>query len=98
MASAIGVSVKDPPPGKERETARANVKYVLAKEEAYLPNMPVLPSAPVAPPSDTPGELAHDVFCALDFGRKTGSLALATCALCRETRINDAYFGEVEER
>ena len=66
------------PHGKERETARPNRKYVLSREEAYLRNMPVLPSVPVAHPSDTPGELAHAVYGALDFERKTGSLALAT--------------------
>ena len=45
-AAAIGVSLKGPPKGKELATARANRKYVIDREAAFLRTKPVLPPAP----------------------------------------------------
>ena len=76
---------------------RANRYYVLACEEAYLRNRPVLPSAPFSPPPDTPRDLVHGVSRAPAIQRKTGSFAHSTRALRREKRLKTTYFWDGTE-
>ena len=97
-AAAIGVTLKDPPKGKEPATARANRKNAHDREAAYIRTKPVIPPATYQPPADAPGDQIIDVSRALAFERKTGSVGLSTCTLCREIRLNATYIWEGTER
>lgn len=66
----------------------------MGRETAYLWARPVLPSAPAAPPSDIPVDMAKGPTRALDFGRAPGSFAIGTCSLFRATQRSATYTRE----
>ena len=90
-ASALGITLKEPSPGKEAAIMRANKKTVIAKEEAYLATRPVLPPRQANPPPDTPEAMRDAAERALAFERLTGEFALGICGSCMEARLNAKY-------